>query len=40
MIGQILGFVKEIIKPATDLVDNLTTTTEEKMQLKAEIMKI
>lgn len=40
MLGEIFGFVKNIISPATDLIDNLHTSKEEKMTLKAKIMEI
>lgn len=40
MINEILGFVSGTISPVTNLIDNISTTKEEKMTLKAEIMKI
>lgn len=36
----ILGFLGGLIKPATELVDNLHTSEEEKLTLKAQLMKI
>ncbi len=40
MLSGVLGFVSGIIKPATELIDNLTTTKEEKLELKARMMEI
>lgn len=37
---SILSFVSSIFKPAAELVDDLVTSKEEKLQLKKEIMKI
>ena len=34
MVGEILGFLGSIFKPATDLIDNLHTSKEEKLELK------
>lgn len=36
----IFDFLGGIIKPVTDLIDNLTTTDEEKATLKNELVKI
>jgi len=36
----IFDFLGGIIKPVTDLIDNLTTTDEEKKTLKNELVKI
>ena len=36
----IFDFLGDIIKPVTDLIDNLTTTDEEKKVLKNELVKI
>lgn len=40
MLGEIFGFVKEIIKPVTNMVDELTTTDEEKSKLKNALTSI
>ena len=40
MLEQILGFVSDIIKPVTGMIDNLTTTNEEKLKLKNEMERI
>jgi hypothetical protein len=37
---SILSFISGIFKPAAQLVDDLTTSDEEKLQLKAAMMKI
>jgi hypothetical protein len=34
---NILGFIGEIFKPAADLIDNLHTSTEEKLTLKNKL---
>ena len=36
----IFDFLGSVIKPITDLIDNLTTTDEEKISLKNELVKI
>jgi len=36
----ILSFISSIFKPAADLVDNLHTSTEEKLELKNEFERI
>lgn len=36
----IFSFISNIIKPATDLVDNLTTTEEEKLELKRKLVEV
>lgn len=36
----VFSFISSIFKPAADLVDNLTTTDEERMTIKKEMMKI
>ena len=40
MLGQIFGFVKEMIKPFTKMIDDITTTEEEKLQLKNKLQEI
>jgi len=40
MLGQIFGFVKDIINPVTKMVDELTTTDEEKLKLKNKLQQI
>jgi hypothetical protein len=37
---NILGFISSIFKPAVDLIDDLHTSEEERMQLTKELMKI
>ncbi len=37
---SIFNFLSEIIKPVTDLVDNVTTTEEERLELKAKLAAI
>jgi hypothetical protein len=37
---SILGFLGGLVKPATDLVDSLHTSDEEKGQIKAHLMQI
>lgn len=37
---SILSFIKDIFKPAADLVDNVHTSTEEKLTLRNELAKI
>lgn len=37
---SILSFVSSIFKPAAQLIDDLHTSTEEKMTLKKEMMKV
>ncbi len=37
---SIFSFISNIIKPATDLVDNLTTTEEEKLELKRKLIEV
>lgn len=36
----IFSFVSSIFKPAADLVDNLTTTEEEKLELKKQLTQV
>jgi hypothetical protein len=36
----VFSFISNIFKPAADLIDNLTTTDEERMTIKKEMMKI
>lgn len=36
----ILSFVKDIFKPAADLVDNVHTSTEEKLELRNKLAEI
>jgi len=36
----ILSFIGELIKPVTDLIDNLSTSDEEKLTLTNELVKI
>lgn len=36
----ILGFLGSVFKPAADLVDNLHTSEEEKMELRKQMMQI
>lgn len=40
MVGEILGFVSGIIKPVTDLVDDLVTTDEERENIKLKLKNI
>jgi len=40
MIPEIIASIGGIIKPAADLIDGLTTTKEEKLQLKNELTRI
>jgi len=40
MLLEIFSFVKEIFSPAADLIDNVHTSTEEKMQLQNALAKI
>ena len=40
MLGEIFGFVSNIIKPITELIDDLVTTDEEKLELNARIKQI
>ena len=40
LFDSIFGFVGNIIKPVTELVDSVSTTDEEKAQLKNELAKI
>jgi hypothetical protein len=40
MIQEVIGAVGAIIKPAAELIDGLTTTKEEKLQLKNELTRI
>lgn len=35
---NILGLIGQIFKPATDLIDNLHTSTEEKLEQKAQLL--
>ena len=37
---SVLDFLGGIIKPITDLIDNLTTTDKERLELKNELTKI
>lgn len=37
---SIFGFISKLFKPAADLVDNLHTSEEEKLQLKNNIIQI
>lgn len=37
---SVFGFISSIFKPAADLVDNLTTTEEEKLTLKNQLATI
>ncbi|MBU2492677.1 MAG: holin family protein [Bacteroidetes bacterium] len=37
---SILNFLSGIVKPVTDLIDNITTTDEERERLKNELTKI
>ena len=37
---NILKLISSLIKPATDLIDNLHTSTEEKLQLRNELVSI
>ncbi|MCA9742790.1 MAG: hypothetical protein H6695_19165 [Deferribacteres bacterium] len=36
----IFSFISNIIKPATDLIDSVTTTEEEKLELKKQMQQI
>lgn len=40
MIAEIFGFVKEIISPVTNMIDNLTTSKEEKLELRNKLVEI
>jgi len=40
MIDKIIGLVSSVFKPAADLVDNLTTTDEEKKSLRNKFEQI
>lgn len=40
MWAEIASLISGIFKPATDLVDNLHTSTEEKLELKAKMLEI
>ncbi|MCX7871631.1 MAG: holin family protein, partial [bacterium] len=37
---SVFSFISQIVKPVGDIIDNLTTTDEEKMKLKIELTKI
>lgn len=36
---SVLGFISSIFKPAADLIDNLHTSEEERLEIKAEMFK-
>ncbi|MBC8387256.1 MAG: hypothetical protein H8E13_04320 [Actinobacteria bacterium] len=40
MIGEVFGFISKIIKPVTDLVDDLHTSAEEKEEIKLKIKEL
>ena len=40
LITSIFGFVSNIIKPVTDMVDKLHTSDDEKLTLRNELAKI
>lgn len=40
MINEIFGFVKNIISPVTEMIDDITTTDEEKLTLKNKLAEI
>ena len=40
MLTEVLGFIKGIFKPAADLVDEIHTSDEERLTLKARMMEI
>lgn len=40
MIDQALGFISGIMKPATDLIDEVVTSDEERLQLKNTFQQI
>jgi len=40
MLGEIIGFLGTIFKPASELVDNLHTSKEEKLQLRNTLIEM
>lgn len=40
MVNPIWGFLSEVVKPVTNLIDELHTSDEEKLAIKAEMFKI
>lgn len=40
MLDKIFGFIGGLLKPATELIDSVTTTDEEKRTLKNELLRI
>lgn len=36
-MGNIFGFIKEIIKPVRDIIDNISTTDEERIELSNQL---
>lgn len=40
MMTEILGFVRGIFQPAADLVDNIHTSDEERLTIKAKLLEI
>lgn len=37
---KIFNFLSEVIKPVTELIDNVHTSTDEKLQLRAEFLRL
>lgn len=40
MFGTILGFIGDIISPVRDIIDEVHTSEEEKLKIKAEMFKM
>ena len=40
MVSEIIGLIETTLKPITDMIDNLTTTKEEKIELKNRLEQI
>ena len=40
MLSEVLGFVRNIFKPASDLIDELHTSEEEKLKLRNELVRL
>ena len=40
MLSDVLGFIRDIFKPASDIIDELNTSEEEKLKLRNELVRL